>query len=89
MRKHPEVFALLFLGVVWSIGSLVIPARAEMNRIMVLNSPDRAVIERIENCPAEKIRVFRAQVCDRIHSEMRHEVRSAVHELKDALHSLH
>lgn len=89
MKKHPEVFALLFLGIVWGIGSQVIHARADMNRVMVLNSPNRVIVERLENCPAEKIRVFRAQVREHVHSEMRHGVRSAVHELKDALRNLH
>jgi hypothetical protein len=92
MKKHPEVFALLFLALVWSIGSQVIPARAEINRVMVLNGPEYAAFETLETCPVEKIRTFRAHVRERVRTDVRdhvrHEVRSAVHELKDALRNL-
>ena len=93
MKKHPEVFALLFLALVWSIGSQVIPARAEMNRVMVLNGPEFAVSEILADCPAEKLRTFRAHVRERVRSDVRdhirHEVRSAVHDLKDAVRDMH
>jgi hypothetical protein len=92
MKKHPEVFALLFLALVWSIGSQVIPARAEINRVMVLNGPEFAVSETLADCPVEKLRTFRTHVRERVRSDVRdhvrHEVRSTVHDLRDALRSM-